>query len=304
MCSKNNEQDVFEVLRNHPHQLLRESHFSALRINWKPKHENLLSLANELNLGLDSFIFIDDSDYECGIIRRELPQVQVIQTPTKPIEIPDCLDYLNRLEILNLTKEDKNKTRMYAEERQRRDLQQKVQGDGVEKFLSSLNMEMKIEINSSTEIGRLAQLTQKTNQFNLTTRRYSEQQIQEFIDADDWLVASFRLSDIFGDSGIVGLALIQNTNSTHVTIDTLLMSCRVIGRNAESAFIEGLMEYIAKKGVDYVKAEYIPTFKNTLVADFYVNHQFSQHDNHTFTRSLKEKPPLAINCFSIKQTII
>lgn len=304
MCSKNNEQDVFEVLRDHPHQILRESHFSALRINWQPKHENLVSLAKELNLGLDSFIFVDDSDYECGIVRRELPQVHVVQTPTKPTEIPSCLDRISRLEIINLTEEDQNKTRMYAEDRQRRDLQKEVHGDGVERYLASLNMEMKIELNASSRISRLAQLTQKTNQFNLTTRRYSEKQIQEFIEADDWLVACFSLSDIFGDSGIVGLALIHNQNTMHVRIDTLLMSCRVIGRNAESAFIEGLMEYLASKGVDSVSAEYIPTLKNTLTAKFYLNHQFSQYEDHRYSRSLKNNPPLSIDTFSIKQTLI
>ena len=302
MCSKNNEHDVFEVLRDHPHQIIRESHFSALRINWKPKHENLISLAEELNLGLDSFIFVDDSDYECGIVRRELPQVQVIQIPSKPTEIPSCLEYLSRLEILNLTQEDQNKTRMYSEERQRRTLQKETHEDGIEKYLASLNMEMEIELNSPNRISRLAQLTQKTNQFNLTTRRYSEQQIQEFIDDKNWLVACFNLTDIFGDSGVVGLALIHNQNTKNVKIDTLLMSCRVIGRNAESAFIEGLLEHLANKGVISVSAEYIPSLKNALVAEFYIKHQFTELKNHQYTRSLKENPPIPIDTFSIKQT--
>lgn len=304
ICSKNNEQDVFEVLRDHPHQILRESHFAAMRINWEPKHKNLISLSEELNLGLDSFVFVDDSDYECGIVRRELPQVQVIQTPVKPIEIPACLDRLSRLEILNLTEEDKNKTRLYAEERKRQDLKKEASGNGIEGYLASLGMKMQIELNSSNRVSRLAQLTQKTNQFNLTTLRYSEQQIQEFIDAEDWLVACFSLSDIFGDSGVVGLALIHYQNTMNVRIDTLLMSCRVIGRNAESAFIEGLMEYIANTGVDNVSAEYIPTLKNELVANFYPDHQFSQSEEHCYTRSLKENPPISANTFSIKLAFI
>ena len=303
MCSKNNEDDVLDVLRNHPHQILREPQFSALRINWEPKHKNLISLADELNLGLDSFVFIDDSDYECGIVRRELPQVQVIQTPTKPTEIPCCLDRISRLEILNLTEEDQNKTRMYAEERQRHNLKKEAQGDGIEEYLSSLNMEMKIEINPSSRISRLAQLTQKTNQFNLTTYRYTEKQIQEFIDAENWLVACFSLSDIFGDSGVVGLALIHNQDSLNATINTLLMSCRVIGRNAESAFIEGLMSHLANKGVESVNAEYIPSLKNKLTEKFYLNHQFTQYEDHKYSRSLKTAPPLSIDNFLIKQSI-
>lgn len=302
LCSKNNHQDVIDVLQQHPHQILRESHFSALRINWQSKHENLISIANELNLGLDSFIFVDDSDYECGIVRQELPQVQVIQTPQKPTEIPYCLEQLSRLEILNLTQEDKNKTQLYEQERQRRDLQKQldINGGGINEYLSSLQMEMTVEFNSTAQTNRLAQLSQKTNQFNLTTRRYTEQQIQEFVAAKDWLVASFSLADTFGNSGVVGLSLIHCQPPSTANIDTLLMSCRVIGRQAESAFLETIMRYLANKGISDVHSEYIPTLKNQLVADFYPKHQFSYYKNNCFFRSLLESAPLPESVYPIK----
>ncbi len=302
ICSKNNHQDVIEVLQDHPHQVLREEVFSALRINWEPKFLNIQSIAKELNLGLDSFIFVDDSDYECGMVRKELPQVQVIQTPKKATEIPFCLDQLSRLEILSLTQEDKKKTKLYAEERQRRDLLQQVdkQGGGIEEYLESLKMEMNVEVNSRDQISRLAQLTQKTNQFNLTTKRYSEQEIQAFIDSEKWLVASFSLTDSFGDSGVVGLLLIQFLDSETVNIDTLLMSCRVIGRKAESAFLETVIKHLMNLGVKSIEAEFFPTLKNKLVSDFYQNHQFSEVKQNCFVRSIDQKKALPASSFPME----
>ena len=116
LCSKNNPADVDQVLRDHPHQILRDSHFAARRVNWLPKAENLASLAKELNLGLESFVFVDDSDHECAAIRHALPQVEVIQTPARPLEVPACLDQVARLEVLSLTNEDVAKTELYAQE--------------------------------------------------------------------------------------------------------------------------------------------------------------------------------------------
>ncbi len=302
ICSKNNHQDVIEVLQNHPHQVLREDMFSALKINWEPKHINIQAIAKELNLGLDSFIFVDDSDYECGMVRKELPQVHVVQTPKKAVDIPYCLDNISRLEILSLTQEDKNKTQLYAQERQRKALQSKVSDGGgdIEEYLHSLQMEMSIELNAEHWVERLAQLTQKTNQFNLTTRRYSEQQVQEYISSNNWLVASFSLADAFGDSGVVGLLLIELQGPDAARIDTLLMSCRVIGRKAESAFLETVLTSLQQQGISLVRAEYIPTMKNKLVQDFYSNHQFSTSDNFAFERSLIEQKPLRADDFPMK----
>lgn len=276
LCSKNNPEDVYDILDNHPHQVLRRQHFAAERINWLPKHDNLSSLAAELNLGLDSFIFVDDSNHECDIVRTQLPQVLVVQTPSKPIDVPMCLDQINRLEILSLTAEDIQKTQLYAQEKQRAQLKQdaQTQGGDLNSYLASLQMRMHIDIDSKNNIARLAQLTQKTNQFNLTTHRYSEQQMLEFVESNDWTVSSFSLEDIFGNSGIVGLAMFRKPNETTVEIDNFLMSCRVIGRSAESAFLYAMLDYFATIGVTRCNAAYSPTQKNNLVADFYDRHGF------------------------------
>ncbi|MCB1935720.1 MAG: HAD-IIIC family phosphatase [Nitrosomonas sp.] len=293
ICSKNNVEDVYEILENHPHQVLRKHHFAAERINWLPKHENLLSLSEELNLGLDSFIFVDDSSHECDMIRTQLPQVEVIQTPSKPVEIPRCLDQLNRLEILSLTEEDALKTQLYAQEKQRKQFRQNADavGGDLSSYLASLKMHMYIEVDSTKNIARLAQLTQKTNQFNLTTRRYSEQQISDFVESKEWIVSSFSLNDIFGNSGIVGLAIFRKLSVKAIEIDNFLMSCRVIGRSAESAFLYAMLDYFATIGIMQFTACYIPTQKNNLVADFYMKHGFIETNQQgCYIRNLSTSP--------------
>jgi len=295
LCSKNNPDDVKQVFTEHPHQLLRDEHFAAQRVNWLPKADNLISLAEELNLGLDSFIFVDDSSHECAAIRHRLPQVEVIQTPSKPLQVPGCLDRVARLEILSLTTEDLAKTKMYAQEKKRREF---MHDTSAENYLASLQMQMTVGFDDSNHLIRLAQLTQKTNQFNLTTRRYSEQQIQEFIDSSDWLVAAFSLADIFGDSGLVGLALIK-LERPYAELDTFLMSCRVIGREAESAFLNVVIRRLVEEGVRELRASYIPTQKNGLVANFLPSHGFVELDDVKYQRDLSEHPPKSADAYPI-----
>lgn len=302
MCSKNNPGDVQEVLDKHPHQVLREQHFAARRVNWQPKTQNLRELAEELNLGLSSFVFVDDSDHECALVRRELPEVEVVQAPAKPVRLPACLDALARLEVLSLTQEDIAKTEMYAQDRQRRRQQSEVvdAGGGVEEYLRSLGMHMTVRLNDYRQAARLAQLSEKTNQFNLTTRRYSEQQIQDFIASDEWVVAAFSLADCFGDSGIVGMMLVDLSETVRARIDTLLMSCRVIGRQAESAFLEAVLRHLSQAGFSEVLAQYLPTKKNQLAKDFYQQHRFSAGSADFLLRDLREQPPAAETDFPIK----
>ena len=293
LCSKNNPADVDQVLNEHPHQILKPEHFAAICVNWEPKTDNLAALAEELNLGLDSFIFVDDSDYECALVRRELPEVEVVQTPARPVEVPSCLDQVSRLELLSLTAEDLKRTEMYAQERIRRQLRQTAEesGGGLDGYLASLQMVMTVGIDDPAPLKRLAQLTQKTNQFNLTTRRYDEQRMRHLIDAADWMVAHFSLKDVFGDSGIVGLCLFDLSEPRVAELDTYLMSCRVIGRKAESAFLNVLLQRLAEAGVREVVADYLPTPKNGLVSGFLPDHGFKAGADGRFYRSLDAAPP-------------
>ncbi len=293
LCSKNNPADVAEVLERHPHQILRSHHFSAQRVNWETKPRNLESLADELKLGLDSFIFIDDSEYECTLVRGELPAVEVILAPKNPIELTRCLDRVARLEVLSLTAEDRAKAQMYAEESQRHELELEYtrSGHDLGAYLRSLKMKMQARIDDDSQVTRLAQLTQKTNQFNLTTRRYTEQRIQEFIDSPDHLVGHFSLTDIFGNSGVVGLLIIHREGGCTALLDTFLMSCRVIGRQAESAFFEAIMRLLAAEGIAEIRAEFLPTGKNVLARDFLSQHGFEQTSDLRYRRLFAAQPP-------------
>jgi FkbH-like protein len=292
LCSKNDAGQVLEVLRHHPHQVLREEHFAAMRVNWRPKAANLVALAAELELGLESFVLVDDSAYECLSVRRSLPQVEVVQVPPRAVDIPTMLDSVARLEVVGLTAEDGGRTEMYRQEHKR---QAMAEGDtDVASHLRSLDMRMVVRVDDAGQVARIAQLTQKTNQFNLTTRRYSESDIQELIDSPEWLVAHFSLTDIFGDSGLVGAALVRLEAPATAEIDTLLMSCRVLGRRAESAFLESVLALLRGRGVHTVVADYIPTARNHLAEGFLSAHGFTRRDDGRQTRDLAAAAPAAV----------
>ncbi len=307
MCSKNNPADVDQVLQGHPHQILRDKHFAARRVNWLPKADNLLSLAEELNLGLDAFIFVDDSDHECAAVRQRLPMVEVIQVPKRPTDIPGCLDSVARLELLALTAEDLSKTEMYAQERQRRAFSAQLERQGTSsagEYLASLQMRMQLAVSPKSHMARLSQLSKKTNQFNLTTRRYDEHQIRAFVDSEDWLVADFSLADIFGDSGLVGLAIWHLTSPDSADLDTFLMSCRVIGREAESAFLQAQLRILVARGVRWVVADYLPTAKNELVRNFLTTQGFQAGPDGRYRLDLATQPPRPASAFAIEVTML
>jgi len=306
MCSKNNAADVDEVLLRHPHAVLRSEHFATMRVNWEAKPDNLVSIAAELNLGLESFVFVDDSDHECAAVRHQLPQVEVVQVPKRSIDVPMCLDHLARLELLSLTAEDREKTTMYARERERRlfmDGEASAAGGGAD-YLQRLQMHMQVTFDPLQHLSRLAQLTQKTNQFNLTTRRLDEQRMRELIELPDVLVADFSLTDVFGNSGIVGLAVVRTPAGLPAEIDILLMSCRAIGRCAGEAFLQVVLRQLLARGVKHVLADYLPSAKNTLVQGFLREQAFTQRADGRWHRSLETTPPLPASAFPINIELV
>ena len=292
MCSKNNPQDVMEILTKHPHQILRGQHFAALRINWQSKTDNLREIAEELNIGLESFVFVDDSPHERHSVRQQLPQITVVGIPEQLADLPFCLDHLPQLEIMSLTQEDRQRTELYAQEGQRRQLA--LVSRSLDEYLASLHMIMVIGLDDHRHVARIAQLTQRTNQFNLTTHRYTEGEVQRFISEPDWLVAHFSLSDIFGDSGLVGVALVRGLSIHTAEVDTFLMSCRVIGRQAETAFLHHLLKILSQRGISSVRASYIPTAKNEMVKDFWLKHGFATASQNAYEIDLREwSPPIS-----------
>lgn len=266
LCSKNNEEDVWEVLERHPYALLKKSHLSGWRINWNDKVGNIRELARELNLGLDSFVFVDDNPAECGSVSSMIPEVTVLQVPQKLYNLPRLLLQEGLFDTLALSSEDRERARMYQDEMQRR--QQQALYDDIEQYLASLELAITVHEARQDEVPRVAQLTQKTNQFNLTTRRYSEEQIARFLKDPQWGIYTLSVSDRFGDSGLTGV-LIATREGGLPRIDSYLLSCRVLGKSIEYAFLNQALRLLeAKWGVPVRQAGYVMTKKNQQVARF------------------------------------
>ena len=301
ICSKNNYSDVKEVFLNHPSMVLKEEDFIDMRINWNDKVGNLKEIANRLNLGLDSFVFLDDNPFERELIKSKLPQVTVPDFPADHANLCRWLidisfRYFNKVTI---TDEDKSRFDMYKSEFERKNLS-KVATD-LDDFYRSLKMEATITYNNNNYINRISQLTQRTNQFNLTTPRYSENQIAWFMNNKNNFVFSLELNDRFGSSGIVGVSILK-IDANVAYIDTLLLSCRVVGRTVENAFIAYMLNFLRKKGIKYIVGEYIPTKKNSLVADLYKKIGFDpcESDNNG---KYKYKLTITKSCLSIPDWI-
>lgn len=269
LCSKNNPEDVDDILDNHKDMILNHDDFVSKKVNWTDKAENLINLANELNLGLDSFIFVDDSEFEIGLIKREVPQIKTVLVPKDLSDYPDVIRSLERdFFSFSSTREDSFKTSMYREESKR--IEAKKTFNSMDGYLESLGLNMKVSFDDEVPFDRASQMTQKTNQFNLRTKRYTESEIQYFIESDEFLVSSFSLSDNYGEYGVTGLIILKFEKSS-VFIDTFLMSCRVIGRNVEFSFFSEIIKKLRKiKKEDFkIKAEWISTPKNIQVMEFY-----------------------------------
>lgn len=268
ICSKNNPEDAKEVFNNHPAMILKEKDFVLMKINWKPKPENISELAQELNIGLDSMVFIDDSEFERESVKSQLPDVIVPEMPKDTTKLPDWFLDIQRKYFLfvSVTEEDANKTEMYQSQAQREQLQKL--STNLEEYLSSLQMKQKIWLVSEEDIVRAAQLTQKTNQFNLTTRRYTEFDIRRMIESDDYLVLMSSMEDKFGDNGKIALMIVEK-NGRRARIDAFLMSCRVMGRYVENQFVDYMESMLANMGVEEIEAEYITTKKSAPVKDFW-----------------------------------
>lgn len=300
ICSKNNPPDALEVLEKHPGMLLRSSHFSAQRINWTDKAQNLREIAAELNIGIDALAFLDDNPTERQRVRLELPEVTVIDLPDNPMAFASTLRQHPALEKLTISAEDRERSRFYTEQHGRAALQK---GAGsVEEFLRSLSQQIEITPVSPATRARVAQLTQKTNQFNLTTRRYDEHQIAAFVASAQWLVLDFSLADVFGDSGIVGLAMVDLASPQAARLDTFLMSCRVIGRCAEDAFMHTVLCAVQRRGFGVLHASFRPTAKNDLVQGLLPRLGF-QPDGRAdgdYLRDLANSPPQLADGFPIQ----
>lgn len=273
ICSKNNLDDVLPILQNHPYMRLREEHFAATRINWRNKADNTREIAEELNIGIDSLVFFDDNPNERELIRQLLPEVLTVDLPTDPARYRATLEAMSDFELLALTKEDELRGAQYQAMQQRRAVHNAA--GSLEAYLHSLDIKAGINFATAETLNRLVQMFNKTNQFNLTTRRYQAADMTRFIAAKEHRVYTLNVCDRFGDHGLVGAAIIHEEDCCW-HIDSLLMSCRVMGLSVETAFLHKIYQDAVQAGIKSLMGEFIPTKQNQPVEDFYRNHGFTQ----------------------------
>ena len=269
ICSKNNPEDAYEVIRNHPAMVLREEHFAAAEINWNDKAENIREIARRLNIGVDSLVFIDDSPVERQRVRSTFPEVAVPEWPLDPCESKRALGRIASEYFLkfNISEDDRRRGDMYHAQVER----ERLAGDAgnLEDFYRSLQMKITIGRADHETIPRVTELTQKTNQFNLTTRRYTEPEIASISADGECRVYWLKLEDRFGPNGIVGVLILRRECRKQWSIDTFLLSCRVIGRTVEEAFLGWTLRELKGLGATEIMGEYIPTAKNVIAANLY-----------------------------------
>jgi amino acid adenylation domain-containing protein/FkbH-like protein len=263
LCSKNNEQDVWPVFEQHADMPLRREHFASWRLNWNSKSESLKALANELRLGLDSFIFIDDNPVECAEVEANCPEVLTLQLPGDPNLIPQFLQHCWVFDRLKLTSEDRNRAEMYRQNQERTLLRNC--STNLKEFLAGLQLKIQIEPIADEQLPRIAQLGQRTNQFNCTTVRHTEGELRQILNRAAVLTVS--VSDRFGDYGLTGVVIVEEKERA-LDVETFLLSCRILGRGIEHRVVARLGELAQERKLECVEIHFNPSPKNQPAFDF------------------------------------
>jgi FkbH-like protein len=269
--SKNDPEPVSEVLRDHPRMALREQDFVRLTANWRPKADNLAELAQTLNIGLDSFVFVDDSAYECGLIRLNQPGVAVIKVDDEPALHAEKLLRDGWFDSLELTAEDMDRLAKYRAEAARQEFLGSF--DSVEDHVRQLQVKVRLAAVREQDVARVSQLTLRTNQFNMTTHRLQPAEVRELLADPAVRVLAIHASDIFGDNGLVGAIFARRAGQV-IHLDNFILSCRVFSRGIEQTCLAAVLERARAAGAAGVLGTYLPTAKNAKVKDFYPRNGF------------------------------
>lgn len=268
LLSKNNLADVEQAFSSLPDMPLKLGDFAALRINWRKKCENIKEVAQELNLGLDSFVFVDDQAFEREQMRFGLPEVRILEAAEDPLQTLRALMHCHSFDVYRVSDEDSRRSDDYAAQTRRREFES--ESHDPQNFLSSLQLQAQIMPVTEATISRAVQMLGKTNQFNVTTRRHMEADVRRMLADPENVLLLLSLSDRFGDQGIVGLAIaLGDAASMRLKIDSFLLSCRAIGRGAEQVLWSSLLAHISRRGYTALQAEYLRTDKNHQVADLF-----------------------------------
>jgi len=269
VCSKNTESIAKEPFEKHPDMVLHLVDIAVFMANWENKVDNIRKIQQILNIGFDSMVFVDDNPFERNIIRENIPQITVPELPEDPALYLDYLYELNLFETVSYSNEDAKRTLQYQKEAERVVFQESFTNE--DDFLKSLNMVSDTKPFDDFSIPRIAQLSQRSNQFNLRTIRYTEEDIKRIAQSDEYFTLSFTLEDKFGDNGLICAIILQKKNDKTLFIDTWFMSCRVLKRGMEAYTLNSIVELAKANGYEQVVGEYIPTSKNEMVRDHYKN---------------------------------
>ncbi|MCY4573188.1 MAG: HAD-IIIC family phosphatase [Gemmatimonadetes bacterium] len=269
--SKNNESDVLSFMEDCPEMFLRPADFAAHRINWEDKAANLTELARELNIGLDSMIFIDDSPFECERVKSALPEVQVEQFPANPLHIPRYVSAIQGVERLTVGEDDLARAESIRANASRERLRRET--PDLDSFLRSLSIRLTIARQDRTAVRRISELCQRTNQFNVTTRRHGVGAIERFL--DEGVVYTMSMKDRFSDYGTIGVAIVETASGDRWEIDSFMLSCRAFGRGVEAELLRALLEDAEAVGVQSVGARYVATERNGMTRNFFPDNGFT-----------------------------
>jgi FkbH-like protein len=274
VCSKNTDEVAREPFEKHPEMLLKLDHIAVFQANWNDKATNIQAIAEELSLGLDAMVFLDDNPVERGLVRKLLPQVAVPELPEEPAYYARTLSAGGYFEALAFASEDLKRAGFYQDNAKRANLQK--QAGGVDAYLESLNMTITFQPFDSTLRARIVQLINKSNQFNLTTHRYTDPEITEVENDSKVFTLQVRLADIFGDNGMISVVICRPGESGVWEIDTWLMSCRVLGRKVENMVLREILKHARAAGIHKLIGIYRPTDRNKLVVDHYAKMGFTK----------------------------
>jgi len=278
--SKNNFEDAIKVIKEHPYMILKEEHFASMRINWNDKVSNMKGIIKEINIGSDSLVFIDDDPVNREFVKSVFPEILVVNLSDDPSSYVYEIENLIDFSVLKITDEDKNRGKMYLQQKKIIELE-KTSTD-LQTFLSQLNLKIIIKDVDEFTLPRVSQLILKTNQFNLTTKRYQEMDIEKMIKDSNFIVTCVQVEDKFGDNGIVGVFIIEKENQKEWRIDTFLMSCRIMGRDIEKGIMAHIINKAKENNVEKINADFIPTQKNKPIENLLSDHEFKK-DGESWT---------------------
>jgi FkbH-like protein len=271
VASKNNEEDVFEVFDKHDAMLLSREHISVFQIHWQSKVDSLKRIAEALNIGLDSLVFVDDNPKEVAEVNERLPEVTTVLVPEEPAYLPALLANSKLFDSPELTTEDRSRAEMMRTEQERQRVREELSEQA---FLEALQLKISVFEVEEQHLSRVTQLVNKTNQFNLMTNRYSSEDVKSLVRDRDVLLLAMEVSDQYGDYGLVGVASLRKSDDREWLINDFLMSCRVLGRGAETAFLACIADAVKMRGGAMLRGQFRATKKNALVAAFYQDHSF------------------------------